>query len=107
MGNQLDTIYLPSEKVVAREIDGEVLIIPLGAGIGSLEDELYSLNETGREIWRRFDGMHTIRMIASELAEEFDAPLNSIEADICGLFDELVKRGILVEVSEGHSAIES
>ena len=29
----LQTIYQPSEDVVAREIEGEIIIIPLAAGI--------------------------------------------------------------------------
>ena len=37
----------PSEDVVAREIEGEFIIVPLAAGIGDMEDELYSLNESG------------------------------------------------------------
>jgi hypothetical protein len=30
----LDAIYAPSEDVVAREIEGELIIVPLVAGIG-------------------------------------------------------------------------
>ena len=44
-------MYVPSEDIVAREIEGELIIVPLAAGIGDMEDELFSLNETGREIW--------------------------------------------------------
>ena len=51
-----DGAYAPSDGVVAREIEGEVVIVPLKAGIGDLEDELYSLNETGRGVWRLLNG---------------------------------------------------
>jgi hypothetical protein len=33
--------YQPSDEIVAREIEGELIIVPLTAGIGNLEDELY------------------------------------------------------------------
>jgi len=46
----LDAVYLPSEDIVAREIEGEIVIIPLVSGIGDMEDELYTLNETARAI---------------------------------------------------------
>ena len=52
----MDAVYAPSEDVVAREIEGELIIVPLVAGIGDMEDELYTLNETGRAIWDRLDG---------------------------------------------------
>ena len=47
----LDAIYAPSEDIVAREIEGELIIVPLVSGIGDMEDELYTMNETGRAIW--------------------------------------------------------
>jgi hypothetical protein len=52
----LGKVYRPSEDVVVREIEGEVVIVPLTSGIGDLEDELFTLNETGRAIWSRIDG---------------------------------------------------
>ena len=33
----LDTICAPSEDVVAREIEGELITVPLAAGIGDME----------------------------------------------------------------------
>jgi hypothetical protein len=47
---ELSKIYEPSEDIVARVIEGELIIVPLVAGIGDLEDELFTLNETGRAI---------------------------------------------------------
>jgi len=47
----MDTICMPSEDVVAREIEGDMIIVPLVAGIGNADDELYTLNETGKAIW--------------------------------------------------------
>ena len=38
----LEAAYAPSEDVVAREIEGELIIVPLVAGIGDMEDELYT-----------------------------------------------------------------
>jgi hypothetical protein len=91
-------IYHPSQDIVAREIEGELVIVPLTAGIGDLEDELYTLNETGRAIWDRLDGKKTVGDIAAELAAEFDAPRGEIERDVVGLANELLKRKILAEV---------
>jgi hypothetical protein len=90
-----DPVYLPSDDVVAREIEGEIIIVPLAAGIGDLEDELYTLNETGREVWRRLDGHRSLSTIAGELAAEYDAPLEAIQQDVHGLVTELLKRRML------------
>jgi hypothetical protein len=84
---------------VAREIEGELIIVPLAAGIGDLEDELYTLNETGKDLWARLDGKRTLREIARGLAEEYEAPPGEIEEDVRGLVAELVRRRMLVEAS--------
>ncbi|HPZ09234.1 MAG TPA: PqqD family protein [Candidatus Eremiobacteraeota bacterium] len=90
--------YCQSEDVVAREIHGEFIIIPITSGIGDLEDELYTLNETGKNIWDRLDGKKSLKEIAMELSKEFDAPLEEIEKDVAGLTEELLVRRIVLEV---------
>jgi len=92
-----DAVYAPSEEVVAREIEGELIIVPLVSGIGDMEDELYTLNETGREIWDRLDGKRSLKDIALDLSETFEAPEGEIERDILGLLEELLRRRIVVQ----------
>lgn len=92
----LETICTPSEDVVAREIEGELIIVPLVAGIGDMEDELYTLNETGKAIWARLDGQRTLRAVAAELTTEFSAPPGEIEKDVLGLMTELMRRKMVV-----------
>ena len=92
----LDKICTPSEDLVARVVEGELIIVPLAAGIGDMEDELYTLNETGKAIWDRLDGTRSLRQIASELAAEYSAPAAVIERDVTGLVTELVRRKMLV-----------
>ena len=92
----LDAICTPSEDVVAREIEGELIIVPLAAGIGDAEDDLYTMNETGKAIWARLDGKRTLRDVSTELAAEFDAPPGEIEKDVLELMTELMRRKMVV-----------
>ena len=96
--DKMDAVYAPSEDIVARSIEGELIIVPLVAGIGDLEDELYSLNETGKAVWDRLDGKKSLEEVLAELSAEFEAPAREIEKDLIGLVDELVRRRILVAV---------
>jgi hypothetical protein len=93
---RLETIYVPSDDVVAREIEGEMIIVPLVAGIGDMEDELFTVNETGKAIWNRLDG-RSLGQVVADLAEEYDAQAGEIERDVLGLVEELVRRRMLVE----------
>ena len=90
-----DSVCVLSEDVVAREIEGEIIIIPLVAGIGDADDELYTLNETGCCIWKKLDGRQTLGEVAAALAAEFEASPAELELDVLGFATELVSRRIL------------
>lgn len=92
----IDSICAPSEDVVAREIEGELVIVPLVAGIGDREDELYTMNDTGKAIWDRLDGARSLRQIANELADEYSASSGGLDRDVLGLVAELVRRKMVV-----------
>ena len=96
----LNDAYIPSEDIVAREIEGELIIVPLVSGIGDMEDELFTLNETGKAIWDRLDGQKSLKVLVEELSTEFEDPGNEIEKDVIGLIRELVKRRMVVKVSD-------
>jgi hypothetical protein len=96
----MDAVYIPSQDIVAREIEGEVIIVPLVSGIGDLEDELFTLNETGKSVWGRLDGKRSVKDVVDSLSEEFEGSIQNIEKDVVGFLKELLKRGIVVEASE-------
>lgn len=95
----LDAVYTPSDEIVARTIEGEVIIVPLAAGIGDMNDDLFSLNETGRAIWQRLDGTRTVRQIVSELSDEYAKSEDTITAPVSLFLQELVQRRMLIEQS--------
>ena len=97
----LNGIYIPSEEIVARQIEGELIIVPLTAGFGDLEDELYTFNDTGRVVWRLLDGQRDLNAVVAVLAEQFNAPMQEIEQDVLGLVSALLDRQMLVEAWHG------
>lgn len=94
---KIDAVYAVSDEVVAREIEGELIIVPLTSNVGDMEDELYTLNETGKDIWHRLDGKTSLRDLITQLSDEYDASFQEIEADVLGLITEFLKRKFLVE----------
>ncbi len=93
-----DAVYKPSDDLVVREIDGQTIIVPIGTGIGDLEDELFALNDTARVVWTKLDGTHTLSSVVDELAQQYSAPADEIDADVVGLLEELLKRRMVVAV---------
>jgi hypothetical protein len=95
----LDMIFSRSDDVVAREIDGALIIVPLTAGVGDMEDDLFSLNETGTEIWNLLDGSKSLREVATLLEKKYQAGPDEIAQDILGIVTELAKRRMLVDAA--------
>lgn len=98
MSIDLDAAYGHSGDVVSREIEGELIIVPLVAGIGDLDDELYTMNETGKAIWDRLDGRRTLREIAADLSGAYSGDAAEIESHVTGLIEELASRRMVVPV---------
>jgi hypothetical protein len=95
---EMEKIYAKSEDVVARDLHGEFIIIPITSGIGDLEDELFTLNEFGKEIWDRLDGKRNVTELVEGLYSDYEASPGEIEMDVAGFMGELLRRGIIVEV---------
>jgi hypothetical protein len=96
----IKSVYKLSEEVVARDIQGELIIIPITSGVGNLEDEIFTLNETGRAIWDEMDGKKSIKDVVDELVQKFDGPREQVEKDVLGLNGELLKRKMIVQVNK-------
>jgi hypothetical protein len=97
----LNTVCAPSEDIIAREIEGEIVIVPLVSGIGNADDELYSLNPTGQAIWKKLNGERTLQEVCVALADEFAAPRAELESDVLGFATELTERKILTARDKG------
>jgi hypothetical protein len=95
----MDSVCAKSDDIVARQIEDDIVIVPLVAGMGDTDDELYTLNATGRAIWDRIDGAATIAEIVASLSGEYDSAPGELESDVLGFTGELVRRGFLVSHS--------
>jgi len=96
--DDLDRIYKPSPNVVARAIRDELIIVPITSGVGGVQDELFTFNETGKALWEKLNGTDSLRVIVAKLKKEYSSAENEIAGDVLGLAGELVKKGVIVAV---------
>ena len=89
--------YRPSDKIIAREIEGEIIIVPVESGVVDIDDALYSLNETGMAVWKQLRTGTTISDICQCLSREYDAPFDEIESDVLLLLEELSALKLIVK----------
>ena len=77
--------------------NGEIIVVPLVAGIGDMEDELFTLNDAGKAIWDQLDGRRSLADVVVAIETEYEGADNgAIERDVLGLVAELVTRRMLV-----------
>ena len=93
----LDARYAPSNDTVARVIEGELIIVPLVAGIGDLDDELFSVNGSGKVIWDELDGKKSLGQIVQVLADRYSSPREEIETDVMCFVGELIRKKMIVD----------
>lgn len=84
----LNQVYKRSNKVVARRIEDEYILVPIEEGVGDT-DAIYTLNEVGAEIWERLDGKKSLKEIERELLKEYKVGREELEKDIRGFIKAL------------------
>ncbi len=81
---------IPSPDALSRELDGEILLLDLKTS------QYFGLSGSGARIWQMVEAGHDGHNIVAALMREFDADDAQIRADVTGLLDDLVARGLLV-----------
>lgn len=81
-------------EFVLREVAGDVLLVPTGKTALDLNG-MMTLNEIGAEIWKMLPEARDSEQIAARLAQDYDAPVEQIRADVDEFLDQLRKLGIV------------
>lgn len=100
-GTTLDEACARSDRVVARRVSGELVLVPL-AGHGEALQAIYSLNAVGAFVWERLDGRAPGREVVAALVAEFEVPLERAEADYLGFVETLRGIGAVAPAGTGH-----
>ena len=85
----LGFVPVPGEQVVAREIDGQRVLIDCARG------EVHVLNAIGSVVWRCFDGAVDLGALTDKLADAFGAPTAVVQNDVLTLTRNLAANGLL------------
>jgi hypothetical protein len=89
--------FVRSRSVVAREVAGETLIVPIRGKVGDLAS-IYTFNGTGSLIWKLLESPKTVADLVAAVSREFEIDPVVAEQDLAGFVNEMKAVG-LVEVS--------
>lgn len=95
-----ENIYTISNDLISREIEECLVIVPLDSGIGKLDEDVYSLNETGKDVWDLMDGKTSLRAIIHELSRKYQTNPEAIKTDVIELCSDLLDKGLILEIKK-------
>lgn len=87
------------ERVAARVIEGEAIMIHLGTGV------YYSTTGAGSTIWSLLDAGHSIEETARAVADRYGADVDRVLADVRALATRLLDEGLAVADPEREPTV--
>ena len=100
-GMSLTSCFVKGPDLVARQIAGETIIVPVRANVAEL-DCLFTLNEVGSLTWDLLDGRTTVGQIAEAICQAFDVAPEAAAADLMAFLDDLREAGVIQPASSGR-----
>ena len=95
---QTDARFIRNHEVVSRQIEGELVIVPIRRGVGDL-NSLYTLNPVGSTLWEFMNEGHTIPEMVNRVCDEFDVTSVQAQVDIQAFLDSLLEEKLIQPVS--------
>jgi hypothetical protein len=94
----LAATYRKNDDVVARQIAGETLLVPIRGELAGLQ-RVFALDGVGEYVWQQLDAGVTEETLVSQVVAQFDVDREEAEADIRQFVHELLAAGLVVEES--------
>jgi len=66
------------------------------------EGQYYALDEVGARAWELCDGTRPLAAVVAVLVEEYDAPPETIAADLLELMEDLAQEGLVLPAPSRH-----
>jgi len=88
--NYLEKRLIKDPNMVFRQIDDEVILVPIRQNVGDLES-IYTLNEVAARIWELIDRKRNVDKIRDVIVEEFEVTPKEAEKDLIELLQKLEK----------------
>ena len=91
-----DLIYHKDPAIVARQIAGEMILVPIRQSVGDLES-IYLLNETALFAWQLIDGRQTLADIHRQIVQSFEVDEEQAGQDLLELIADLERVGAVAK----------
>lgn len=86
-----EAVLKHSERALIQRAESTLVLLDLDTG------EYYALNEVGGRVWELCDGVRSVSEVMATIRDEYEAPAETIEADVLEVLGELTDEGLLVQ----------
>jgi Coenzyme PQQ synthesis protein D (PqqD) len=90
--------YKRNQDVVSRNIEGELVIVPIRSGVGDL-NSLYTLNPVGSVLWEFMNEGHTLSEMVQRVCDEFEVSEAQAQPDIETFLDSLMAEQLIQQMA--------
>ncbi len=92
--NLLDKCFNKDRQLVARNIAGETIIVPVREEVGDLSS-IYTMNELGTRIWELMNGRTRVGDIINAIVGEYDVTEEEATRDVSDYLRVLEAAGLI------------
>jgi len=86
--------YAQNKEVVAREIEGETIIVPIRKGVGDM-NSVYTLNSVGTVLWHFMAESHSVPEMVERICSEFEVTPGQALGDVEGFIGSLLEENLI------------
>ena len=90
--------FIRNREVVSRQIEGELVIVPIRRGVGDL-NSLYTLNSVGSILWEFMTEEHTLPEMVNRVCDEFEVSAKQATADIQEFLGSMLEEKLIQPVA--------
>jgi coenzyme PQQ biosynthesis protein PqqD len=98
---RLESYPRRQERILAKCVSDSWVLLNLDSG------DYYALNEVGGRVWELCDGARSIAEIVAIISQDYEAPRETIEADVLELLQDLANEKLVVEGSSTSRGAEA
>lgn len=86
--NRLDKRFIKDPNMVSRQIDDEVILVPIRRNVADLES-IYTLNPVAARIWELIDDKRQVENIKEVILQEYEVDEEKAEKDLLEFLSQL------------------
>ncbi len=81
---------------IMKNVAGSNVVLPLGERQEEVKG-IITFNDVGADVFNMLDGTNSAEVIATKIAKDYDAPYETVEADVNKLIEKMRVHGLIEE----------